>query len=89
MEPELNENFIFETRKNSAVILIMVKAFWAVMYQILAVNDRWPPVISSANIVFFFNPALTNNIDKFVEFPKDIHVARQKKFLGHAFFPIL
>ena len=35
---KLNENFIFETRKNSAVILLMVKAFWAVMYQILAVN---------------------------------------------------
>ena len=40
-------------------------------------------------ILFFFNPTLTNNIDKFVEFPKDIHVARQEKFLGHAFFPIL
>ena len=37
IEPKLNENFIFETKKNSAVILIIVKVFWAVIYQILAV----------------------------------------------------
>ena len=40
IEHKLNENFIFETKKNSAAILLIVKAFWAVMYQILAVNDR-------------------------------------------------
>ena len=48
IEPKLNKNFIFKTRKNSAVILIIVKAFWAVMYQIPVVNDHWPPVISTA-----------------------------------------
>ena len=48
IEPKLNKNFIFERRKNSAVILIIVKAFWAVLNQIPAVRDRWPPVISNA-----------------------------------------
>ena len=45
---KLNKNFIFEMRKNSAVILITVKAFVAVMYQIPAVNDCWLPITSSA-----------------------------------------
>ena len=30
IEHKLNENFIFETKKNSAAILLIVKAFWAV-----------------------------------------------------------
>ena len=45
---KLNENFIFETRNNSVVILIIVKNFWVVIYQILVVNDHWLPVISNA-----------------------------------------
>ena len=37
------------------------------------------------HMVFFFNPAITNNI-KFVNFPEDIHVARQNNSLV-IFFP--
>ena len=52
IEPKLNENFIFETLKNSAVILIIVEAFWAVMYQIPAVNGRLFPALQLRNKAF-------------------------------------
>ena len=36
------------------------------------------------HIRFFPNLAITNNI-KFLNFPKDIHAARQEKFFVHIF----
>ena len=56
-------------RKNSAIILIIVKVFLAVMYQIPLVNDRWLPVISGTVIKTY------SGLFKHIQHPvKSVHI---------------